>query len=140
MKLAGRIHHDNVFFRDDGSQIRNLNDPYDNWRASVERLKIRYREPKNARQSCVSWYLMIGKNVLWVSKNHGHSVQTMLSSYAAWTEGAKESDIAAIRQAMDARPPALQRAIALRANSGPPGSPEFATNMPPTPPRFKLRP
>jgi len=93
MKLAGRIHHDNVFFRDDGSQIRNLNDPYDNWRASVERLKIRYREPKNARQSCVSWYLMIGKNVLWVSKNHGHSVQTMLSSYAAWTEGGRRNRI-----------------------------------------------
>ena len=53
MKLEGRIHHENVFFRDDGSQIRNLNDPYDNWRASVERLKIRYREPKNARHSCV---------------------------------------------------------------------------------------
>lgn len=107
MKLAGRIHHENVFFRDDGSQIRNLNDPYDNWRASVERLKIRYREPKNARQSCVSWYLMIGRNVLWVSKNLGHSVQTMLSSYAAWTEGAMESDIAAIRRAMESRPPSL---------------------------------
>jgi integrase len=61
-------------------------------------MKVRYREPYNARHSSVSWNLMIGKNPLWVAKQHGHSVQTMLEVYAAWTEGAKEADIEAIRQ------------------------------------------
>jgi hypothetical protein len=41
---------------------------------------------------------MIGKNPRWVAKNHGHSVQTMLEVYAAWIEGAKESDVEAIRR------------------------------------------
>jgi len=45
---------------------------------------------------------MIGKNLLWVVKQHGHSVTSMLTMYAAWTEGAKESDIEAIKQAMEA--------------------------------------
>ena len=47
-------------------------------------------DPYNARHSSVSWNLMVGKNPLWVAKQHGHSVQTMLEVYAAWTEGAKE--------------------------------------------------
>jgi len=44
---------------------------------------------------------MIGKNPLWVAKQHGHSIATMLRAYAAWTEGASEIDIAAIRGAME---------------------------------------
>jgi integrase len=102
LKLAGEIHHENVFFWGDGSPIRSLNDPYDCWHWTLERLKNRYRPPYNARHSSVSWNLMLGKNRLWVSKNHGHSVTTMFTGYAAWIEGAKEADIAAIRQAMDA--------------------------------------
>lgn len=47
---------------------------------------------------------MIGKNLLWVAKQHGHSVQTMLSTYAAWTEGAKDEDIEVIRAAMGSSP------------------------------------
>jgi hypothetical protein len=35
---------------------------------------------------------MIGDNPLRVAKNHGHAVQTMLEAYAAWIEGAQESD------------------------------------------------
>lgn len=27
MKLLGKVNHDNVFFREDGTQIRNLNNP-----------------------------------------------------------------------------------------------------------------
>jgi len=68
MKLAGQIHHEDVFFREDGSSIRSLNDPYDCWRWTLRRLKVRYREPYNARHSSVSWNLMLGKNLLWVSK------------------------------------------------------------------------
>src|SRR5581483_48303 len=70
------------------------------WRLSLKRTGIRRRRPYCARHSSVSWNLMIGKNPLWVAKQHGHSVQTMLETYAAWTEGAQESDIEAIRRAM----------------------------------------
>ncbi|GFE91709.1 site-specific integrase [Steroidobacter agaridevorans] len=28
-KLAGKIHHDYLFFRDDGKPLRDLNHPYD---------------------------------------------------------------------------------------------------------------
>ena len=44
---------------------------------------------------------MLGKNPLWVARQHGHTVRTMLEVYAAWAEGAVESDVAAIRRAMD---------------------------------------
>ncbi len=36
---------------------------------------------------------MLGKNLLWVAKQHGHSVEVMLRMYAAWLEGATEADI-----------------------------------------------
>jgi hypothetical protein len=45
---------------------------------------------------------MIGKNPLWVAKQHGHSVQTLLETYAAWLEGTTGSDLRAIKQAMEA--------------------------------------
>ena len=43
---------------------------------------------------------MIGKSPLWVSKQHGHRPETMFRAYAAWTEGAPESEVAVIREAM----------------------------------------
>ena len=42
----------------------------------------------------------IGKNPLWVAKQHGHSIATMLRAYAAWAEGAAEVDVKAIKRAM----------------------------------------
>jgi integrase len=74
-------------------------------------LKGRDREPYNARHSSVTWNLMTGKNPLWVAKQHSHSVQTMLEVYAAWTEGAKDLDIAAIREAMITRPTTPEMAM-----------------------------
>ena len=47
---------------------------------------------------------MLGKNLLWVAKQHGHSVEVMLRMYAAWLEGATEVDIHAIKHAMEKRP------------------------------------
>ena len=102
--LAGKIQHDYLFFKEDGSPIGNLQYPWVRWRRTLRALKARYRDPYNARHSSVSWNLMVGKNPLWVAKQHGHSVQTMLEVYAAWTEGAKESDVEAIRRAMESRP------------------------------------
>jgi len=64
----------------------------------------RYREPYSERNSCVSRNLLLGKKLLWVAKQHGHSVQTMLVVYAAWIEGSKESDLEAVRHPMEASP------------------------------------
>jgi hypothetical protein len=67
---------------------------------------FRRRGPYHARHSSVTWQLMLGKNLLWVAKQHGHSVEVMLRMYAAWLEGATDSDIHAIKQAMERRPAA----------------------------------
>ena len=45
---------------------------------------------------------MIGKNPLWVAKQHGHSVQTMLETHAAWLDGTTEADLEAIKVAIQA--------------------------------------
>ena len=67
-------------------------------------LNIRRRGPYHARHSSVTWQLMLGKNLLWVAKQHGHSVEVMLRMYATWLEGATDSDIHAIKLAMEKRP------------------------------------
>jgi hypothetical protein len=77
-------------------------------------------------------------------EQHGHSVQTMLEVYAAWTEGAKESDIEAIKRAMESCPteialpsvavPEAARPLA-NTNTDPLEAPGFATNTPPEHPR-----
>ena len=96
------MQHDDLFFKDDGAPIRNLQYPWVRWRRTLTAtLKGRYREPYNARHSSVSWNLMIGVNPLKVAKQHGHSVQTMLETYAAWLDGTTKSDLKAIEQAME---------------------------------------
>jgi hypothetical protein len=52
---------------------------------------------------------MIGKNPLFVSRQHGHSVTTMWRTYAAWMDGALESDIVLIEAAMKRVDPASER-------------------------------
>jgi hypothetical protein len=49
---------------------------------------------------------MLGKNLLWVAKQHGHNVEVMLRMYAAWLEGATEADIYAIKNALEKTPDA----------------------------------
>jgi len=49
-----------------------------------------------------------------VAKQHGHSVEVMLSMYAAWLDGATDADIHAIKQAMEKDPP---RAAQLPVNA-----------------------
>jgi hypothetical protein len=85
----------------------------------------------------------MGKNLLWVAKQHGHSVEVM-RMYAAWLEGAMESDIHAIEHAMEKRPTARAVFFDSRAaissinaatNRGaqivirPPKSPEFGSSL-----------
>jgi hypothetical protein len=77
--------------------------PYVRWQRTLRRLAIRHRKPYVARHTSVSWNLMMGRNPLLVAPEDGHRLTTMLSVYAAWAEGAVESDITAIREAMDRR-------------------------------------
>jgi integrase len=101
LAAAGKINHDHVFFLDCGEPIQNLQCPQIRWRKTLQSLKLRYRRPYTARHSSVSWNLMVGKNVLWVAKQHGHSIVTMLRIYAAWAEGAVEADVEAIKRSMN---------------------------------------
>jgi integrase len=100
LSRTGHLNHQQLFFDTDGSAIRRLREPYARWHRTLRGLSIRYRKPYAARHSSVSWNLMAGRNPLWVAKQHGHSILTMLTVYAAWTEGALEADVAAIRRAM----------------------------------------
>ncbi|MFL6604002.1 MAG: hypothetical protein ACJ8R9_22105 [Steroidobacteraceae bacterium] len=102
---AGVIQHEHLFFTADGEPIRRLAYPYSRWRRTLQTLAIRYRKPYAARHSSVSWDLMLGRNPLWVAKQHGHSISTMLSIYAAWVEGALEVDVETIRESMSAGAP-----------------------------------
>jgi len=107
-------------------------------------LNIRRRGPYHARHSSVTWQLMLGKNLLWVAKQHGHSVEVMLRMYAAWLEGATDADIHAIKKSMEKTPVARAEFFASRtANSRvstvsnrvtqivirPPESPEFGSRL-----------
>jgi integrase len=110
LKRVGKIDHDRLFFKETGEPIRNLQYAHVRWRRTLARLpEIRYRKPYCARHSSVSWNLMIGQSALWVARQHGHSIATMLRVYAAWTEGAGEGDLEAIKRAMAARPSNLSR-------------------------------
>ena len=113
LKARGSITHDHLFFGTEGAPIRILGHLSKCWRQSSEHLGLRHRRPYVARHTSVSWNLMIGKNPLFVARQHGHSVSTMFRTYAAWMQNAPESDIQLIRSAMNAgksaRKPNLRR-------------------------------
>jgi integrase len=91
---------------------------YQRWRQTLKRLAIRYRKPYAARHSSVSWDLMLGHNPLYVAQQHGHRILTMLTTYAAWTEGSLEADTAAIRRAMNMSAYAARSAPARHSGFG----------------------
>lgn len=120
---SGTIDHDYLFFKENGEPIRNLQYAHFRWRRTLLRLPgIRYRKPYCARHSSVSWNLMTGHSALWVAKQHGHSIATMLRAYAAWAEGSMESDLDVIRAAMVSAPRSrgAQRCAHPEANALPP--------------------
>jgi len=87
-----------------GEPILNLVYPARRWRKTLESLKIRYRRPYTARHSSVSWNLMLGRNLLWTAKQHGHRTVTMLQTYAAWIDNAVDTDVDQIRRSMGIAP------------------------------------
>lgn len=99
LKLEGRIAHDRIFFREDGNSFHDLQVQWKRWRRTQASLRMRSRDPYNARHSSVSWNLMLGKNLLWVAEQHGHSAAVMLKTYAKWMKGATEEDIERLRAA-----------------------------------------
>jgi integrase len=115
LEVAGEIDHEHVFFVETGEPFRTLHHPQRRWRKTLQSLKVRYRPPYTARQTSVSWNLMAGKNPLWVAKQHGHSIATMLRAYAAWAEGTAEVDVEAIKRSMNTNeaPPAINLAVNL---------------------------
>lgn len=54
------------------------------WGKALRTAKIRYRPPKECRDTSVTLSLMAGADPMWVAKQHGHSVQVMLKDYARW--------------------------------------------------------
>ncbi|HEY4211556.1 MAG TPA: DUF3596 domain-containing protein [Steroidobacteraceae bacterium] len=111
---AGLINHNSLFFLENGEPIRSLNVPGQRWRQTLKRLRIRYRKPYAARHTSVSWNLMVGKSPLLNAKQHGHSVATMWRVYSAWMDGALETDIEAIRSAMQCAKPACPSRLGVR--------------------------
>jgi integrase len=92
---------ENVFGNEAGDKWHDLQVPWRRWKAIHKRLKIRYREPYQARHTSVTWNLMLDKNLLWVARNHGHSPAVMLKTYAKWIDRTTEEDIQAIKRAFD---------------------------------------
>lgn len=90
-----------VFGHANGDPYHDLQTQWKHWQTTHKRLGIRYREPYQMRHTSVTWNLMIGKNLLWVAEQHGHSPAVMLKTYAKWLKGATEEDIKAIRRAME---------------------------------------
>jgi integrase len=104
LERSGQIEGDHLFFKADGRPIRSLQYPYARWKQTLMRLDdVRYRKPYCARHTSVSWDLMIGRSALWVARQHGHSIETMLRFYASWTEGSLEAEIPAIQKAIEGK-------------------------------------
>jgi integrase len=97
-----RINHKHLFFHEDGAPIADPECTRWRWNETLNRtVDGRGRGPYHARHTFVSWNLMLGKPLLWVAQQAGHSVEVMLRMYAKWLQGATEADIEAIRRFMD---------------------------------------
>jgi integrase len=117
LRSRGRIDHDQLFFSANGAPIRTLAHLTKCWRKSSIRLGLRYRRPYCARHTSVSWNLMLGKNPLRVSAQHGHSLTTMFRTYAAWVRDATEADVAVIQSAMNRKKSAADCTCSQEARS-----------------------
>jgi hypothetical protein len=119
VQQEGHIQHRYLFFTNTGEPIRALASPYARWRRTLRRLAIRYRKPYAARRTSVSWNLMLGRNPLWVARQLGHSIATMLWVYAAWIDGTWEADLCALRESVHGRPGTSPRSPELTLGNTP---------------------
>lgn len=106
----GRIDHRHLFFHEDGTPITDPECTHWRWNRTLTRtVDARGRGPYHARHTFVSWNLMLGKPLLWVAQQAGHSVEVMLRMYAKWLDGATPADIEAIRKFLQGSKPAAPR-------------------------------
>lgn len=54
------------------------------WVIALRTARVRYRPPKECRDTSVTLALMAGADPIWVAKQHGHSLQVMMKDYAKW--------------------------------------------------------
>jgi integrase len=81
-----------------GQQIQCSTDMQNRWVALHKIAGVSYREPYQCRHSSVSWKLMAGQNWMKVAQFHGHSLATMLKTYAHWVESdSDDSEVERIR-------------------------------------------
>jgi len=82
------------------------------WTRSLRTCQVRYRPPKECRDTSVTMALMAGANPVWVANQHGHSVQVMMRDYAKWIPNAdKGSNLAAVNSALGLAPEQVKKAI-----------------------------
>lgn len=53
------------------------------WTRALKAAGVRYRPPKEARDTSVTLALSSGADPYWVAQQHGHSMQVMLKNYGA---------------------------------------------------------
>ncbi|AXY83349.1 integrase family protein [Acidovorax phage ACPWH] len=58
------------------------------WASALEGSGVRYRPPKELRDTSVTLALASGADPWYVAQQHGHSLQVMLKSYARWIPSA----------------------------------------------------
>jgi len=72
------------------------------WVRVLRKCGVRYRAPKECRDTSVTLALLAGADVYWVAAQHGHSVTTMMRDYAAWIpKGDRGRNLRAVNQALE---------------------------------------
>lgn len=70
------------------------------WTRVLRSCGVRYRAPKECRDTSVTMALMAGANPVWVAAMHGHSVTVMMKDYMRWIPKAdRGSNLAAVNRA-----------------------------------------
>ncbi len=77
------------------------------WEDCLRRVGVRYRPPKELRDTSVTLALAAGADPWWVAKQHGHSIQTMQREYAKFMP---DADKGRNRAAMNAALAAPEKA------------------------------
>lgn len=73
------------------------------WTRVLRSCGVRYRAPKECRDTSVTMALMAGANPVWVASQHGHSLTVMMKDYMRWIPDAdRGSNIAAVNRAQKA--------------------------------------
>jgi integrase len=76
------------------------------WQRALRLCGVRYRAPKEARDTSVTMALQAGASPVWVANQHGHSVTVMLKDYAKWIPQADRGrNLAAVNQALQDQTP-----------------------------------